>query len=487
MIRFARAIIISSSAATLGTISSCVAQPQKPTGTLQTEVIAGPLIYTANYKGPQKPDSIVRGCEYVGDSHLSMVIGVVEFKDDATFAEPSQLPGVLQCIAELRRRDSNGVVVLAFAHGWHHNADWDVVHDSGDTHFKAFRRIMMSLALREAERGLAARRVVGVFLGWRGQTADGPLRTRVDPRTFWSRLNTAERIGNGIAIRKAMVSIIDTTKGEVFGAFNRLESPLVFAGHSMGALMIETALLSMLRSEPDSVLKPSTRLPEPCATVRRGTKAVQFPDLVLLLNAATDSRIAQEMSGLLQKERLSRDIQCPPYSYSGPVVVSVTSEKDMATKTLFPLGRPGHKSEGHDASVFTHSLVRLSPGATCSPKGPEHIMVSFNQAWHCLRSPEMNNGQLTSIALDLPQGKKGEEGNPCHVRYRIKPIRPLASPAFWIFQVPGDVIGGHSDVFNARSNLFVMALAQASGGVLSLAGQWTEVFEREEQPCTLSG
>jgi hypothetical protein len=52
---------------------------------------------------------------------------------------------------------------------------------------------------------------------------------------------------------------------------------------------------------------------------------------------------------------------------------------------------------------------------------------------------------------------------------------------FWIFNVPGELIGKHNDIFNARSSLLIMALVQAAGAVMSLAIDWKDVFEPEMQ------
>jgi hypothetical protein len=442
-----------------------------------------PAVYTVFRLFETGRDSSVAGCELRNRADLSMAVGIVEFNDDGSFSDSSQLPVILDCITESRRHNGNGVIVLAFAHGWHHNAAWDIEHDSGDLHFKAFRRVMMSLVLREAERNQSARRVIGVYLGWRGKASEGLLSSISDYLTFWSRLNTATRIGNGEAIKNTIRGIVETTKGKLSGEFEAPDSPLIFAGHSMGALLIETAFFSLLRREPSSLLKSRSLSPASCAAVYRGTQAVEFPDLVLLLNAATDSRLARQMRELLDKEQLSRQVQCDPLKYATPVLVSVTSEADGATKTWFPAGKRGRRTEGHDRSLITHSLTRHVGGVQCSPKSDEHIMVSYNQSWHCLRRPVVVGGRLTSMAIDLPQ--ESHPGDYCHVRYRLTPLQHDRVSSFWNFQVPREVMGGHNDVFNTRSNLFVMALAQASGGVLSLANKWPDVFEPEQGSCVL--
>jgi hypothetical protein len=413
-------------------------------------------------------------------SDRSLVIGVIEFDDRGSLIDTTQRTAVLDCITRSRTANRSGVTVLVFAHGWHHDAAWDIEHDSGDLHFKAFRRVMISLMRREAERS-NERSVIGIYLGWRGRKDDGLLSAISDHLTFWNRLNTAETIGNGNAIKDVILGIVERTKGELPDSSTGIESPLIFAGHSMGALIIESAFLSMLRSDPNRLLRRRSSRSAACATVRRGTDAALFPDLVLLLNAATDSRIANEMTHILDREGVWRQIRCGSINYAAPVIVSVTSKVDTATAFFFPLGRLGHKTEGHEPSLITHTLTQDVRKARCSAKPDEEVSVTFNQSWHCLRLPAYRNDTLVGMAIDLPQVTVPPD--PCHVRYRLTPVGSSGRSSFWNFQVPADVMGGHNDVFNARSNLFVLALAQASGGVLSIARTWQGVFEPEEGWC----
>jgi hypothetical protein len=446
-----------------------------PIGTRVDANRRGETVHTVFRRQPT--DSVAPGCIPLPAYTQSIAVGVVEFNDRGTYVDRAQVSAVADCISESRRLNSNGVVVLVFAHGWHHNATWDVENDGGDLHFKAFRRVMMSLVLREAERA-RVRSVVGVYVGWRGKTSEGLLSSITEHFTFWSRLRVAERIGNSADAQDVIVRIVDATKRDLPGS---ADSPLIFAGHSMGALILETAFLSTLRTEPNGLLRDRSPASGSCAGVVKGTQPVLFPDLVLLLNAATDARIGRSMSELLQRQGVVRQIDCGSMKYAAPVVVSVTSEADVATGTWFPLGSGGRKTEGHDQSLITHSF-RQAGGALCPPRRDDFIVNDFNQDWHCLREPVVINAYLRSLAIDLPGPAPRDT---CKVRYRLAPVNPGTSASFWNFQVPREVMGGHSDVFNTRSNLLVMALAQMSGGVLSVARDWLDVFEPEAGLCTL--
>lgn len=114
-------------------------------------------------------------------------------------------------------------------------------------------------------------------------------------------------------------------------------------------------------------------------------------------------------------------------------------------------------------------------------------MVDYYQSWHCLRRPTIDNGALTNMVLDLPQAR--EPRNTCHVRYRLESLAVRGSDSpHWVFQVPESLIKDHNDIFNPlnqQSNLFIMALTQLSGSVMSLARDWPDTFEIEEGSCAL--
>jgi hypothetical protein len=69
-----------------------------------------------------------------------------------------------------------------------------------------------------------------------------------------------------------------------------------------------------------------------------------------------------------------------------------------------------------------------------------------------------------------------------HVRYALNPRSEspgFARSPFWVFLLPYSLSRGHNDIFNYRSSLLVLALMQISGAAVSLAENWSEVFEPE--------
>lgn len=434
----------------------------------------------------QRNDNVTSGCADSQPNDQSIDIGIVEFNDDGTFAKVGKLDAALSCITKARRQNPNGAVVVLFIHGWHHSATWNTRTDEGDAHFAAFRRILMSLALREAERytpQAAGRRVVGVYFGWNGDPKEGVLYRINENLAFLNRYKVAVRIAERPNIRHALASIIDRTKATLEST-STPESPLVMIGHSMGALMLETAFLALLREDGQNLGGTTPGMSSSCAGVESGGLPAKFPDLLLLLNSAADSRVAKDLAAQIERKRIQKLVACGFTPFQAPLVISATSTGDTATRILLPTVKPGHKTAANTSEMLTHQLVREQPGAVCTPKPSGHIMVDYYQSWHCMRQPAIDNGRLTSVAIDLPQAR--EPRNPCHVRYRLEPIHAggHGSP-HWIFLVPQSVIKDHNDIFNAESNLLIMGLTQVSGAVMSLARDWGDTFESEEGTCAL--
>jgi hypothetical protein len=410
-------------------------------------------------------------------------LAILKFKDDGDLVDMRHLSAATQCITNARR-NPNGAVVLVFVHGWHHNANWDIATDSGDSHFRAFRQILRAMATREAERYTpepAGRRVVGVYIGWNGDPPDSWV-TKAGPLThlsFWNRSETSKRIGNGNDLRRALQEIVSNTKGtspsEVGPNFP--ESPLILIGHSMGAQMLESAFLSLLKdSKHPLVHEPATdaRLVQ----VRRAGQRVSFPDVVIALNSAADSTIHKQIRSILDSEQYTKSLETKTVRYAPPLLISATSSADDDTKVIWRAANlqwPGRTTDGHDSSLYTHTFALTMPAVSCPPRG----RVDFGQNWHCLRPPIPPNTATPEIAIDLPTRERtGPSDQPPFARYTLKPINDVKVPHLtWVFLVPPEIISDHNDIFNSRSSSLILGLIQLSGAVMSLAYDLDTTFE----------
>jgi hypothetical protein len=423
---------------------------------------------------------------------LSYDLAVIQFNDDGTPADTSQLTAAATCISQARR-NPNGAIVLLFIHGWHHNAEWNTATDEGDSHFRAFRDVLFAITRREAERYFptpAGRRVVGIYIGWNGDPSDSWL-TNAGPLThlsFWNRYSTAKRIGDGSALRDTIRTIVARTKdrlpSETTPPAPPPESPLILIGHSMGAVILESAFLALLKDSSNPLVRESPNDARIVAVHRAGQR-VSFPDVVIALNSAADSTILKEIRKELDAQKITKTLAIPSgvsyepplLSYAPPLLISATSTADDDTKILWRAANlpwPGHTTDGHDATLFTHEFQR-GPVVTCNPRG----FVDFGQSWHCLRAPEPPNVKTPSIAVDLPaRDRRGTEDHPFFSRYILLPLGDVRNAhTTWVFQLPPEIVPNHNDIFNSRASSLILALIQASGAVLSLAEDLNRTFE----------
>ena len=457
-------------------------------------------------------DSVSLGRGDEKPNHQSFDVAVIEFQDDGSFVDSRQVGAAAETVAEARKANSNGALVVLFIHGWHHTAtwypakyasDWDA--DAGDDqHFRQFRRLLMSLAVRESERYLpsgveGARRVVGIYLGWNGDPTSwfGSWLSRTEYAShlsFYDRYKAAEGVGGGRALREALRAIIRVTKEPMP---DRPESPLVLSGHSMGALVLEAAFLALLREKGDPMVEPLDPL-HTSANSRFGVevkingKRVAFPDVLLALNSAADSGLVREISNEFQKRKLTKRFTAPNVGveYAPPVLVSVTSSTDKATGLTWRIaqgarnvvnrltfrasGYEGRFTDGHDPALRTHDFEALELRPPCV----QRIGPNYGQQWHCLRYPIPRNQPTPAFQIDLPEIPSHDPGGPVHRRYELIPRFPHEARLAWLFQVPPGLVEDHNDIFNARAGLLFMALAQISGSVMSLAEDLDRNFEQ---------
>jgi len=444
----------------------------------------------------------------------SFDLAVIQFDDSGVFVDRTQLEAAENCIRRARSLSSiqNGAIVVLFMHGWHHDASWlrsasiSASEPDGDTHFHAFRLMLESLALREAERypealrreavlglrGGGGRRVVGIYMAWNGNPKPPSWLTRI-PRTvacinslsFWNRYATAQRVGAGADFRRSVRSIMARTKETVPALSDPQvgqESPLVLIGHSMGALMLERAFLAILEDkEQPLTYQPPDYRPGP-VSIRSREVAVSLPDLLIALNSAAYAGISRQILKVFAQLGLSKLGSDDEVQYAPPLLVSATSKGDRATRVVWRMAqgiRFWRKTDGNDRRLRTHVLVRESASFACPPRG----FLDLGQNWHCLRKPVPPMAATPSFSVDLPTRERcGREDNDVpHDRYSLRPLGGLGQEhLMWAFSMPTSIVRDHNDIFNSRARSLILALIQISGAVASLAEDWKASFEPEK-------
>ncbi|MDU8926298.1 hypothetical protein RXV86_02770 [Alisedimentitalea sp. MJ-SS2] len=334
-------------------------------------------------------------------------LAFVELNDEGVQYLDRQMDAL---VAHLRRQDRAGVqnYVVAFVHGWRHNAqlrDGDVVK---------FRRLLAysraALNTRCIVEGTYCNAAVtGVFIGWNGQLVkEGDSDLKPDQGaptgiagllpalTFWNRWDVSCRLGDGR--RSCQVPPAGDVASPLRGVLDKIKTPLrlrqgdtkadklLIFGHSMGGNMLATMLkeeaIQRVRNHP-----------------RGGRLKPLVGDLVVLLNPAAEATNWVEIQqaerarvGFKENEnRLTcwnpetQTSDCSPEEHrklaewyrlypvdQRPVMVSLTSaanwgtlrvknravEHDTATGRIFPFAR---KVEGQSKREVVTAIGHLTP------------------------------------------------------------------------------------------------------------------------------
>ena len=255
---------------------------------------------------------------YHNDTDQEYHLGFVEFDDQGQLRKRDQLDKVLKHFKSIA--ETQDVLVVSFVHGWHHSASPD------DTDVKDFRMLLNRLAKAEAadshHDGHAVRTVLGMYVGWRGDSITIPV---VNDLTFWERKNTAHDVGSGgvAEVFLKLEEIVNIRSGKTGESTDKHNSRLVILGHSFGGAIVATALHQILTDRYiDSRAGKTTQ-----------GDADGVGDLVVLLNPAFEAMRYTSTYDLSQHE-------CRDYPRSQlPKLAILTSEADWATKYVFPAGR----------------------------------------------------------------------------------------------------------------------------------------------------
>lgn len=456
----------------------------------------GPFFPPANSVDVQKP----------------YTLGVVEFDDQGWYHDPEQAREVLANV--YREARYNAAIIIVFVHGWHHNAK------PCDQNLLCFRKTLERL---QEEIGLpyfqAARkrldrpvnpRVIGIYIGWRGQSLPMPL----DYVTFWDRKPAGHRAGGndlrGFFTRLQALYEDLNAQGHLTG--------LVTVGHSFGGAVLENALseeftrtlalnvpitgaTDLSRSGPD----PDRGVYEPRNRERPGILE-GFGDLVILINPAFEASLYQTLDTLAGRTSYSR---CQT-----PILMTLSAENDKPRKTLFPLGRffstrsqaardPQQQRAissalGVYAPQQTHILEVESPpaGARLELPGPKSGTAAAESSCTCeadlaltdeerARAAELPAPDLDprTLQLALPKQPIGTLLLQPKPGKKVDPNLP-----FLVAETSKFVINGHNRFFDRRLiGFLVRYIGITEAKKLLLARDWYESGggrRKPKFPCT---
>ena len=251
-------------------------------------------------------------------------MGFVEFDDQGWLygkketAGRSQIQIVTQRAAE--ELQTNGLLFVVFVHGWKHNARWD------DGNVAMFHKVLQKLGDIELEKQKSgpARRVFGVYVGWRGLSMTTP---GIYDLSFWARKSAAERVGHGAVIQllselEALRDKSNVTNSAAIAGDKRASTKLITAGHSFGGDVLFCASSPVL----------TERLVEDYDDEGNQQSPKSLGDLVVLINPAFEAARFETL------QRLGATTNRFPVGTNSTLAI-FTSTGDSATGFWFPLGR----------------------------------------------------------------------------------------------------------------------------------------------------
>ena len=402
---------------------------------------------------------------------------------DAAVAEISAANADAKRLGDVGR----GAMVILFIHGWKHNAK------ETDANLLQFRQTMAALVREESEfiaehnRTSTAppwhvRPYVGIYIGWRGDTLNFmPTNTRysswMQNVSYYGRNAAASRVG-GVTAIEMLSDLFHAAKD------GSPETLTIAIGHSMGGLILEQSMMFYLAAS----LKDLTW------SKRAGDVPQSFrpADLVVLVNQASPAIRAQHFINLLDRAKIHSPLMKNDYTRfltadqlrRGPLVIAVTSTKDVATGSIFtyaqsPLARSITERDareryllataaGHAIPLWSHALTVTNtpewsnnkPATIALANEWEPIEPCDKQLWH----KEANTVACFAI---------GKASSPVtdRVVYRLTETSPPTGPRnatpYWIVPVPPTVIANHGDIFNAVFRGFIRGLVHytTEGGI----------------------
>ena len=318
--RFAPALLVSSALAGCApfTMYRCI--------TTQDRCVSEPPCMAADEGGLESrcASSAVQVLQPASADKPGYVLGFIEFDDQGQLWNRAQMDTVLGAVDPQTSGGADDYLMVVFVHGWKHNAGFEGSSNRfvEDANVVNFRQALTQLSATEMEYSRRvqrpARKVIGVYLGWRGASITTPW---IENLTFWDRKNTAHKVGHGQVTE--VLQRLELIRQQRILRNADTRSRLIVVGHSFGGAVVFSALEQILESR--FTLTEGAR-GSPAGPVQG------FGNLVVLINPAFEAQLYQPLNDMSMQPKKYADNQLP-------VLAILTSEADLATKVAFPLGR----------------------------------------------------------------------------------------------------------------------------------------------------
>jgi hypothetical protein len=267
----------------------------------------------------------------------------------------NQIESTVQALNSMAS-EGRRMTLVVFVHGWKHDAR------ATDANVRQFHEMLRNVSLIEKARGDG--RVVGIFVGWRGLSAT------VEPfkeATFWARKTAALHVAEGSArhflarLRAFQQTQNSKSKPDDCTTVNTAPDKekqrckavepkvrMIIVGHSFGGLIVFNAIAEHLI---ESLVEEG----EGSADASHSTVPVQrFGDMVVLINPAFEAVRYTPLQRVASRRTYDH--------YQAPILVTVTSTADVATRVFFRAGRGLNTVFENEASPEENEANVRTPG-----------------------------------------------------------------------------------------------------------------------------
>lgn len=391
------------------------------------------------------------------EHYHSFDVGIIEFTERGALWGSEQRKQVMDNIRRLAAE--RGVTLVVYAHGWHHSARWN------DTNLVSFRRVLRFLGKRPAgmhcplaSSPATSSRVVGVYIGWRGESIPVP---GLNLTTIWSRKRIAQRIGGPatdqeersvrfhLQTRSELANVlreldgIRATANETALASGRPFSSLTITGHSLGGAMLLSAMQQIVFQKTIDHALPIEQ-----AELQR------IGDAVILLNPAVEAGRYKSF----RAETVAKTFD----GRQRPILIVLSSVGDWPNKIALKvarffvtLGAPPRWREWHDSTTaLGFSTVDISHKLMTND---EAALISDLDKLTPAPYPDGFDDNMTELEkFDLTGTLKYGD------RLQLERLGKKEYSPFLIVNSDKKVIKDHNDIFSAGVLSFVVPFVRAS-------------------------
>jgi hypothetical protein len=399
------------------------------------------------------------------DKNSTYDLTFVEFTERGNLFNREKYDRVIKHIEDEEKNATKGLILIVFAHGWHHNAS------KNSTDVEKFRRLLSILG--DKYNNFLEKKVVGVYLGWRGRIIpEIPIIKDIqivkdwidlDYLTYWGRKSVATQVGNG-GVTEVLLHLNKITNDS--NKTNEKANIYVVAGHSLGSDVILTSMKNILL---DRVVNTEHIDFDEClATLNSNSlrslyqkycqsgcvKTKNFADAIILFNPAV------EANELLQIKTLVSQEHC--YARKQEKLLHIlTSSKDTATKIPFKVGQEWGVSLTKSELDINRTIFDINMAEYKTIKLEEEdldtITIGHYKPFRTgkqrtdFNSTKENNDTYVPCYGNYRKECLGKDYN-ISLHYPVSPFEPISN-----IYVGEDVIANHTDIFNENTIAYMSA------------------------------